>query len=72
VKILLGCLALIVFVLRIVNVVVAAPTGDAAVPLYVSHPLAMVAAGYLAFAFVIPTMLGRPAQRVLPPAGRSA
>jgi hypothetical protein len=69
VKVLLGCLALIVVVLALANFVVFNTTGDAAMPIYVSHPLGMLTVVYLVFVFVVPTMLGRPSARVLPAAG---
>jgi hypothetical protein len=69
VKTLLGYLALVALVLGLANFAVFAATQESAVPIYVSHPLGMLAAFYLLFVFVIPTMLGRQAARVLPPAG---
>lgn len=69
VKTLLGYLALVVVVLAVANFVWLAATGVAAVPMYVSHPLGIVAAFYLLFVFVVPTMLGRQVPRALPPAG---
>ncbi len=68
-RVLLGYLALVIFVLGVANYIVFNTTGEAAVPIYVSHPLGMLAAGFLLFVFVIPTLLGQPAARVLPPAG---
>jgi hypothetical protein len=65
----LGYLALVVFVLAIVNFTVLFVTHTSPLPLWASHPPGMLAAAYLAFVFVFPSMLGRRGVRVLPPPG---
>ena len=65
-KVLLGCVALVVFVLAVASQVVGTRGGAVA---FAAVPLGMVAIGYLLYAFVVPAMFGRPS-RVLPPAGQ--
>jgi hypothetical protein len=66
----LGYLALVVLVLAMLNFTTFFVTHTAPVPVWASHPLGMLAGGYLAFVFVFPSMLGRRgARRVLPPPG---
>jgi hypothetical protein len=59
--------------LSIVNFTMFFMTHTSPVPLWASHPLGMLAAAYLAFVIVFPSMLGRRgARRVLPPPGPPA
>lgn len=69
-KVWLGYLALVVFVLAFANFMLFAFTDSTPVPVLVSHPLGMVAGGYLGFQFMFPWLLGRRGVgRVLPPPG---
>jgi hypothetical protein len=58
-KVRLAYPALIVLVLAMINFGMFAVNGTAPVPVFVSHPIGMVAGAYLVFAFVLPGMFGR-------------
>lgn len=68
-KVLLGYVAIVVAGFGLVNFGLLALDRATPVSVAVSHPLAIVAMGYLAFAFVIPARLGLDVPRVLPLAG---
>lgn len=68
-KVLLGYVAIVVAGFGFVNFGLLAVGRATPVSVAVSHPLAIVAMGYLVFVFVIPARLGLDVPRVLPPPG---
>lgn len=67
-KVLLGCLALVIFVLGNVDAFRFMTTGESVVPFAVNGVLRFVAFVYLVFAVVLPAIIGRQAPRASPPA----
>lgn len=69
VRVLLGCVAIVVVLLGFLNFGLAAAGRATPVSVFVSHPFAIVAFGYLVIGFAFPAVLGLGASRVLPPPG---